>query len=146
MQKAPVTITAIFFFWAGFVSSISFLEAWLKFQAPGVTLATGLSIGKLVFTALNRVEWLFLALLTIHSILSFRKLPLRHFYLSAAVLGLLAVQTFWLLPELSHRAEQIISGNTPDESMAHLLFGVAEVLKVITLIYLGFLSASRRSV
>jgi hypothetical protein len=145
MQKTPVTITAILFFWAGFVSSISFMEAWLKFQAPGVTLATGLSIGKLIFTALNRVEWLFLVLLAIHSILSFKKLPLRHFYLSAAVFVFLAVQTFWLLPELSHRAEQIIAGNTPGESIAHLLFGITEVLKVITLIYLGFLSASRRN-
>jgi len=44
----------------GFVLSISFMEAWLKFQAEGVTQAIGLSIGRLVFGALNKVEWFFL--------------------------------------------------------------------------------------
>ena len=49
-------ISFILIFWAGFVSAISFMEAWLKFQAEGVSREIGLSIGKLVFTALNRVE------------------------------------------------------------------------------------------
>jgi len=60
MRKSGFFAIGIVLFWAGFVSSISFMEAWLKFQAPGVTLPIGLSIGKKVFTALNRMEWLFL--------------------------------------------------------------------------------------
>jgi len=47
------------FLWAGFVCAISFMEAWLKFRAPGVTLPIGLGIGKLIFAALNKVEWVF---------------------------------------------------------------------------------------
>ena len=47
------------FVWAGFIGAISFMEAWLKFTAAGVTLATGLSIGKVVFDTLNKVEILF---------------------------------------------------------------------------------------
>ena len=47
------------FVWMGFVCSISFMEAWLKFRAPNVSLSAGLSIGKLVFAALNKVEWVF---------------------------------------------------------------------------------------
>jgi hypothetical protein len=35
----------------GFLGAISFMEAWLKFKAPGVTLP--ISIGRLVFSALN---------------------------------------------------------------------------------------------
>ena len=46
----------LIFLWVGFVSAISFMEAWLKFTAPGVTLTTGLAIGQVVFGALNRVE------------------------------------------------------------------------------------------
>jgi hypothetical protein len=65
MKKAPIPVSGIFFFWAGFVCSISFMEAWLKFRAPGVTLPVGLSIGKLVFTALNRMEWVFVFILMV---------------------------------------------------------------------------------
>ena len=32
------------FIWIGFVSAISFMEAWLKFRASGVTLPIGLGI------------------------------------------------------------------------------------------------------
>src|SRR3954469_24422250 len=44
------------FVWLGMVVAISFLEAPLKFRAPGVTLAVGLGIGRLVFRALNVAE------------------------------------------------------------------------------------------
>ena len=42
-------------FWLGMVAAISFLEAPIKFSAPGVSLAIGLGIGRKVFTALNAV-------------------------------------------------------------------------------------------
>jgi MFS family permease len=47
---------------AGHGAGISFLEAPLKFRAPGVTPRLGLGIGRVVFRALNRVE---LALLVV---------------------------------------------------------------------------------
>ncbi|MGK3204426.1 hypothetical protein [Amycolatopsis sp. MEPSY49] len=47
---------AITFTWLGMVLAISFLEAPLKFRAPGVTLPLGLGIGRVVFAALNKVE------------------------------------------------------------------------------------------
>ncbi|HQO86046.1 MAG TPA: hypothetical protein PKX84_00190, partial [Bacteroidia bacterium] len=43
--------------WIGFVSAISFMEAWLKFRAPGITIPLGLGIGRLVFNVLNKIEW-----------------------------------------------------------------------------------------
>ncbi|MEM0967027.1 MAG: hypothetical protein AAGJ81_12845 [Verrucomicrobiota bacterium] len=51
--------------WLGLVIGISFLEAPLKFQAPGITLELGLGIGRLVFGALNKevVELLILFVL-----------------------------------------------------------------------------------
>ena len=54
----PIALTASFL-WIGFVCAISFMEAWLKFRAPGVTIPLGLGIGRLVFNALNKVEWIF---------------------------------------------------------------------------------------
>ena len=50
-----VAVAAVFL-WLGMVLAISFLEAPLKFRAPGVTLALGLGIGRLVFRALNTCE------------------------------------------------------------------------------------------
>lgn len=56
MKQFSITPALLMIFWVGLVCAISFMEAWLKFQAPGVTLTIGLSIGMKVFTALNRVE------------------------------------------------------------------------------------------
>ena len=42
--------------WLGMVLAISFLEAPLKFRAPGLDLRTGLAIGRIVFRALNVTE------------------------------------------------------------------------------------------
>ena len=50
-----VAVAAIFV-WLGMVLAISFLEAPLKFRAPGITIALGLGIGRLVFRALNACE------------------------------------------------------------------------------------------
>ncbi len=128
---------AIVFFWAGFVCSISFMEAWLKFRAPGVTLPVGLSIGKKIFTALNRVEWVFLLLLA-------ASLPgiLDHIsggplILLGIVPALLLIQTFLLLPPMTKRIDRIVGGETLGKSLLHVYFGVAELLKVGMLIYLG---------
>lgn len=145
MNKTPAIVSGTLFFWAGFVCSISFMEAWLKFQAPGVTLPIGLGIGKLIFTALNRMEWIFLALLGAATIPRFKNLSGIFKYLVAAILLILVLQTFVLLPELNQRAEMIISGKMPEKSNAHLLFGIAEVLKVIFLIYLGFYTSTHRN-
>ncbi|MFT4210754.1 MAG: hypothetical protein QM626_02695 [Microbacterium sp.] len=52
---AGVQIAAVFV-WLGMVAAISFLEAPLKFRAPGITVPLGVGIGRLVFRALNIVE------------------------------------------------------------------------------------------
>ena len=66
-SKFKISIASTFL-WIGFVCAISFMEAWLKFRAPGVTIPIGLGIGRLVFTALNLVEWVF-ALVIISNLL-----------------------------------------------------------------------------
>ena len=53
MDAASAVAAAAIFVWLGMVLAISFLEAPLKFRAPGVTLQLGLGIGRLVFRALN---------------------------------------------------------------------------------------------
>lgn len=130
----------ILIFWAGFVSAISFFEAWLKFKAPGITLPLGLGIGQLVFTAMNRIEWVLLGLFIFAVVYTRRRLQIigktsaiLFFMLSL----LLSLQTFWFLPELNQRADLIIAGQRPDDSMVHLFYGLAEVIKVLSLIALA---------
>ena len=52
---------AAVFTWFGQVVGISLVEAPLKFRAPGISLARGLGIGRLVFAALGRAEAVLLA-------------------------------------------------------------------------------------
>jgi hypothetical protein len=56
MNPAAAVGVAATFTWLGMILAISFLEAPLKFRAPGVTIPIGLGIGRLVFRALNLAE------------------------------------------------------------------------------------------
>ncbi len=47
---------ALTFVWLGMILAISFLEAPIKFRAPGITIPLGVGIGRLVFRALNGCE------------------------------------------------------------------------------------------
>ncbi|MEI6891912.1 MAG: hypothetical protein V5783_07050 [Pontiella sp.] len=124
-------------FWAGFVSAISFFEAWLKFRADGITLQTGLRIGKLIFSSLNKVEIVFLILVWMLVFFMTGTLPL-HVSLINALLWLISsiviVQTIWLTPKLTKRAVQIIEGHRPPPSKLHLLFIFLELAKVAALL------------
>src|SRR3954468_14942301 len=56
MSASDIAILDLTFVWLGMVLAISFVEAPLKFRAPGVTLQIGLGIGRLVFRVLNGCE------------------------------------------------------------------------------------------
>jgi hypothetical protein len=124
------------FLWVGFVSAISFMEAWLKFRAPGVTLAVGLSIGRLIFSGMNKVEWCFgvasLVLLFVSGGLG----DSMAFLLYIPILILL-LQTIWLLPAMDKRAELVISGSALPRSVLDFYYIGAELVKVILLFWFG---------
>jgi uncharacterized membrane protein (DUF485 family) len=63
--KMPIALICTFL-WIGFVCAISFMEAWLKFRAPGISVPLGLGIGRLVFNALNKVELVFALIVIIN--------------------------------------------------------------------------------
>ena len=56
MSPSLALATGVTFVWLGMVAAMSFVEAPLRFRAPGVTLPIGLGIGRLVFRALNMAE------------------------------------------------------------------------------------------
>lgn len=134
--QRPLAQIAIFL-WLGFVFAISFMEAWLKFQAPGITLPLGLGIGKLVFGALNLMEWVF-AVIILGDFLLRKKESIGKNELWFAIPFLaLIIQSFWLLPEMNARAAQIINGVDLPDSNLHYFYVGLEIIKVICLFIFG---------
>lgn len=130
--KHPILLMSIFF-WLGFVLAISFMEAWLKFRAPGVTLPIGLSIGRLIFSVLNKIEWVFIIVIISHFFLFRSTFQNFQVVIVLTLLIVLILQTFWLLPKLDARAELHIQGAVVKSSFLHLYYVIGEVLKVIGL-------------
>ena len=135
-------LAAVCLVWAGMVLSISFLEAWVKFTAPSLTLAVGLDVGRHVFGALNLVEigW---AMLTLGLVLAVRLRRVRLAML-AAVWAVVAAQSLWLLPALDARAARLIAGETVPGSEHHMLFVALEGTKVLLLLGGGALLLWKR--
>ncbi|KAA3436835.1 hypothetical protein [Rufibacter hautae] len=130
MRSHPLTFVTIaaLLLWAGMVVGISFIEAPVKFTAPGITLALGLGIGRLVFGVMNKVE---LVLCTVALLgLFFNHGTRKEWTLLGLLTGILLLQTFWLLPVLDVRTLAVIAGNTAPGSNLHYLYIGLEVLKL----------------
>ena len=130
--KYPISLVAVCL-WMGFVCAISFMEAWLKFRAPGITVSLGLGIGRLVFAALNKVEWVLCVVIMVQLFWSKGSLANLQTLFLAIALTLLILQTLWLLPALDARAELHIQGLSPAPSKHHFYYVGLEVLKLLSL-------------
>ena len=111
---SAATASAVTFVWVGMVLAISFLEAPLKFRAPGVSVRIGLGIGRLVFRALNIVECV----------------------LATAVV-LLVGQLAVFRPRLNRRSDRVLAGEDLPRSRGHLFYVAFEAAKVVALLGLG---------
>ncbi|MER7452071.1 hypothetical protein ABTW96_17490 [Nocardia beijingensis] len=118
--------------WLGMVLAISFLEAPLKFRAPGVTLPLGLGIGRLVFRALNIVEAVLAAVLALAALIVGPGTAVWVWLGIAAVV--LAVQIAVVRPPLSRRSDRVLAGEDLPRSHAHYWYIGLEVVKVVVLI------------
>lgn len=136
-MKKLISIFCIIF-WAGLLAGISFLEAPLKFQAPGITIPLGLGIGQLVFQALNKIEIVLLLIILACSLPA----PLKNIcsVLLFSVTILLMADTFLLLPLLDERANLVLAGHAPAKSYHHILYIIIDTIKFLLLIALGFLN------
>lgn len=127
---------AIPFIWFGLLGGISFLEAPLKFQAPNITLALGLGIGRLVFFTLNKIE-IVLAILMVILFFKSRSKNIFAIYTFAVIAILLLLETVWLLPVLDARAEAVIQGTAAPFSYTHFFYIAFDALKFLLLFLLG---------
>ena len=134
--KYPIALIATFL-WIGFICAISFMEAWLKFRAPGITVPLGLGSGRLVFNALNKVEWVFALAVIINIFWNYSDILKWKNLAFAIPLTLLFIQTFWLLPALDARAELHIQGQIVPPSNLHFYYVGIELVKVASLTFFG---------
>jgi hypothetical protein len=128
---------AVTFVWLGMVLAISFLEAPLKFRAPGVTVPVGLGIGRLVFRALNLAEGVLAA--AVLALVATGRPTAAVSTLAAVTAALLAAQLAFVRPRLNRRSDAVLAGEDPAlrRSRAHLYYIALEGLKAAALIALG---------
>lgn len=131
-----LAIAAICFVWFGMVLAISFIEAPLKFRAPGITLPLGLSIGRIVFRALNTVEIMLAAATVLLAVLA-GGWQGGYTYLFVAAL-MLVTQLGVILPKLHKRSDAVLAGNVSEQrSRVHWVYVGADAIKVIALLLAG---------
>ncbi|HWD05297.1 MAG TPA: hypothetical protein VG674_22895 [Amycolatopsis sp.] len=133
-----VVAGAIGVLWLGLVLGISFLEAPLKFRAPGVSLAVGLGIGRLVFAALNKVEVVLAVAVWVALVIAAGSgAAVPAMAAMAAVSAVLIVQLAAVRPVLNRRSDRVLAGEEGPRSRAHLWYVGLEVLKVAGLVVLA---------
>jgi hypothetical protein len=140
MSLAPAIAGALTFVWLGMVLAISFLEAPLKFRAPGVTLQIGLGIGRLVFRALNSAEVLLAAGILVA--LALGRPPVSIIVTFAFAFGALVIQLLGVRPRLTRRSDAVLAGQNVSRSRAHYAYVALEVTKLVALATGGILLLS----
>lgn len=129
------------FTWLGMVLAISFLEAPLKFRAPGITVPLGVGIGRLVFRALNIVEAVFAAALAVGVALAW---PPRSSWWSVglviAALLVLAIGAGVLRPFMDARVRRGVAAEGRPRHTLHRGYVALECVKVLLLAAIGALS------
>jgi len=135
-MNAKLFILLLIGIWIGLVLGLSFIEAPLKFKAPGITSRLGVGIGQLVFGASNKIQLFVLFLIIISLFYGQISLPIQAKLWFSILLVVIALQSFYLLPVLDMRASQIIKGNDIQTSHHHISFICLEILKLISLILL----------
>lgn len=143
-DAAARVATAATLLWLGMVLAISFLEAPLKFRAPGLELRVGLAIGRIVFRALNVAEVVWAVAIAVCLSADRQSVPVT---VVACVAGaLLVTQLAVVRPRLNRRTNQVLAsppGQEPPRSRAHHAYIVLETLKAAALVALAcFLLAS----
>ena len=131
---------ATVFVWLGMVLAISFLEAPLKFRAPGVTIPLGLGIGRLVFRALNMCEVVLAAVALVSAFLGHA--PTGALIALGIAVVALGAQVLGVRPALMRRSDAVLADATVADSgrsHAHLVYVGFEAAKVVALLVSGVL-------
>lgn len=136
MSTPAAVLIAVTFLWLGMVIAISFIEAPLKFRAPGVTIPIGLGIGRLVFRALNTVEAI-CAIVVVAAVVAASWAGAAVPVTAGVAVIALVVQLVGVRPMLTRRSDQVLAGHEGPRSRTHFVYVGLELVKVIALVWLG---------
>jgi hypothetical protein len=136
VSPSGALVTALTFLWLGMVFAISFIEAPLKFRAPGVTLPIGLGIGRLVFRALNAAEIVWAVGILVAVVLGSWS-GLAEPIAAGVAIAALAIQMVAVRPALTRRSDAVLAGHEGPRSHVHFVYVGFEVVKVVALVWLG---------
>jgi hypothetical protein len=140
VSTEPAIAVAISFVWLGMVLAISFLEAPLKFRAPGVTVQIGLGIGRRVFRVLNVIEVILAVVILLATVAS--PPPVGVTTAFAVAFAALALQLGAVRPRLNRRSDAVLAGLDAPRSRGHYVYVGLEVIKVLALAAGGILLLS----
>jgi hypothetical protein len=120
--------------WVGVLVGVSFIATPVKFRAPGLTRPVALDVGRVTFHLFSRIEWVFAALLL--GICTAADGVVWRLPLAGAIVGLVVLQSAWLLPVLDRRVAAIVAGGALTPSHTHRVYAAAEGAKLLALVVL----------
>ena len=119
-------------FWIGSIVGVSLIATLAKFQAPSLSFPVALEVGKHTFNVFNRVEWGVLCALAV--LIFFTQKSPFIMLTGLLLLVLLTLQTVWLLPSLSARADAVVNGvEQLAPSSLHIYYVAVEGVKLLAL-------------
>ena len=122
------SIIYIFTLWAGLIIGVSFIATPAKFMAANLTMPVAMEIGKVTFSIFNKIEWIVCIFTLIFTFFARANIC---WLFTLLLTGLLSIETFYLLPALSTRADFLIRGEPIEPSIIHWLYIRSDVLKVV---------------
>lgn len=140
IRNALLNPAWVCFLWAGMTIGVTMLATPVRFTASTITREIALDVGRVVFAALNKAELVALVLLLI--VVRASGQAVRYWSICGLLALIVLAQSAWLTPELAARTDMIINGVQPPPSYAHAIYSSLELLKLGTLLYLGFNSLS----
>ena len=135
IRNALLNPAWVSFTWVGMVVGVSLIATPARFSAGSITRPIAFDVGRVVFTALNKAEFLALVLLLAVVRVSGRSATL---WAACGALALIVVaQGAWLIPELAARTDIILAGGQPPPSYAHAIYSTLELAKIGILLFVG---------
>lgn len=141
-QTAHILLPAIYLIWAGLILGVSFIATPVKFQAPHLTMSVALEVGKATFHMFNTIEWC--VIISVIFLTAISSKAAQNWPLAILLLGIIMLQTFWLLPVLDIRANEVIAGGTPNPGHYHWFYIALEIFKLTLTIFAAWSALNGR--
>jgi hypothetical protein len=131
-------LSRLILIWAGLAIGVAFVATPAKFLAPSLSLPVALDVGRHTFALYNQMELLLLAGLVVLALFA----RSRTVWLAAVALpgAIVLAETLWLIPTLDARVGAIMAGRVPPPSNLHVVYIVADAVKIVLLLLAGWLA------